>query len=176
MTIRVAVPLFLLVSMQYSCAPESATRRSSGTTRAVTLAELPVTRGDRPDSPSCPRKSWAFDSSTACRKTPCFRIATSRSALGALGDIDGTDCGHLPRQSGRPSALYKNLGNWKFRTSLARAVSSSRVGTLLVRPLSTSMRWGSRSFRDSLGAPMPLLNDDMAISPKSPMRQAHLPP
>src|SRR6266550_5726314 len=48
MTIRVAVPLLLLVSMQYSCAPGSATPpvvwHDEGSYR---WRELPVTRGDR---------------------------------------------------------------------------------------------------------------------------------
>src|SRR5882672_3439858 len=118
MTIRVAVPLFLLVSMQYSCAPESATPpvvwHDEGSYR---WRELPVTRGDRAGFTELSAEELGI---RFVDSVPEDSVLQNRNlALGsgvALGDIDGDGLVDIfLARVGGPSALYKNLGNWKFR-------------------------------------------------------------
>src|SRR6266404_3212144 len=118
MTIRVAVPLLLLVSMQYSCAPESITPpvvwHDEGTYR---WRELPVTRGDRAGFTELSAEELGI---RFVDSVPEDSVLQNRNlALGsgvALGDIDGDGLVDIfLAKVGGPSALYKNLGSWKFR-------------------------------------------------------------
>src|SRR6267378_2611812 len=118
MTIRVAVPLLLLVSMQYSCAPESATPpvvwHDEGSYR---WRELPVTRGDRAGFTELSAAELGI---RFVDSVPEDSVLQNRNlALGsgvALGDVDGDGLVDIfLARVGGPSALYKNLGDWKFK-------------------------------------------------------------
>jgi len=131
-----------------------------------------------PDSPSCPRKSWGIRFVDSVPEDSCFRIATSRSALGGTRRYRRRRTGDIfLAKVGGPSALYKNLGNWKFR-DITRESGLELKGrnTLGATFVDIEWRWDLDLFVTSLGAQWPLLNDGHAISPKSPMRQGSPPP
>ena len=117
-TIRVAVPLLLIVCMQYSCTPESATPpvvwHDEGSYR---WRELPIGRGDQAGFSELSAEELGI---RFVDSVPEDSVLQNRNlALGsgvALGDIDGDGLADIfLARVGGPSALYKNLGNWKFK-------------------------------------------------------------
>ena len=116
--LRVAVPLLLLVCLQYSCTPESRTPTVTWHDEgSYHWRELPVTRGDRAGFTELSAEELGI---RFVDGVPEDSILQNRNlALGsgvALGDIDGDGLVDifLARVRG-PSALYKNFGNWKFK-------------------------------------------------------------
>ncbi len=118
MTIRVAVPLLLLVSMQYSCAPESTTPpvvwHDEGSYR---WRELPVTRGDRAGFTELSAEELGLRFVDGVAEDSMLQNRNLALGSGvALGDIDGDGLVDIfLARVGGPSALYRNLGNWKFK-------------------------------------------------------------
>jgi hypothetical protein len=118
LTIRVAVSLLLIVCTQYGCARESATSpavwHDEGTYR---WRELPVTPGHRAGFTELSAEELGIRFADS---VPEDSVLQNRNlALGsgvALGDIDGDGLVDIfLARVGGPSALYKNLGNWKFK-------------------------------------------------------------
>src|SRR4029077_13947657 len=118
LTIRVAVPLLLIVCTQYGCARESATPpvvwHDEGTYR---WRELPVAPGHRAGFTELSAEELGI---RFVDSVPEDSVLQNRNlALGsgvALGDIDGDGLVDIfLARVGGPSALYKNLGNWKFK-------------------------------------------------------------
>ncbi|HEV2018826.1 MAG TPA: VCBS repeat-containing protein, partial [Gemmatimonadaceae bacterium] len=118
MTIRAAVTLLLIVCLQYSCAPESAPPpvvwHNEG---SYQWRELPAPSGDHAGFTELSAKDVGI---RFVDSVPEDSVLQNRNlALGsgvALGDVDGDGLADIfLARVGGPSALYKNLGNWKFR-------------------------------------------------------------
>jgi len=115
---RVAVPLLFVVCMQYGCAHESVTPpvvwHDEGTYR---WRELPVASGDRVGFHELYAQSLGIG---FVDSVPEDSVLQNRNlALGsgvAVGDVDGDGLVDIfLARVGGPSALYRNLGNWKFK-------------------------------------------------------------
>ena len=118
MTVRASIPLALLICVQYGCAPESAAppvvwhNESSYRWR-----ELPAPKGDHAGFTELSAKELGIQ---FVDNVPEDSVLQNRNlALGsgvALGDVDGDGLVDIfLARVGGPSALYKNLGNWKFK-------------------------------------------------------------
>ena len=117
MTIRVAVPLLLVVSLQYGCARDSAPPpvvwHNEG---AYQWRELPAASGDHAGFTELSARNLGIN---FLDNVPADSVIQNRNfALGsgvALGDVDGDGLADIfLARLGGLSALYKNLGNWKF--------------------------------------------------------------
>jgi len=118
MTIRVTVPLLLIVCLQYGCAPESAAPpvvwHNEGSYR---WRELPAANGAHAGFTELSAKELGI---RFLDGVPEDSVLQNRNlALGsgvALGDVDGDGLVDIfLARVGGPSALYRNLGNWKFK-------------------------------------------------------------
>ncbi|HEY3113665.1 MAG TPA: CRTAC1 family protein [Gemmatimonadaceae bacterium] len=139
MTIRVTVPLLLVVCLQYGCAPESAAPpvvwHDEGSYR---WRELPAASGDHAGFTELSAKELGI---RFVDNVPEDSVLQNRNlALGsgvALGDVDGDGLVDIfLARVGGPSALYKNLGNWKFeditRASGVELKGRNTLGATLV--------------------------------------------
>src|SRR2546423_4989102 len=118
MTIRVVFALLLVVCIQSGCAPESGTPsvvwHNEGGYR---WRELPAASGNHAGFTELSAKKSGI---VFVDNVPEDSILLNRNlALGsgvALGDVDGDGLVDIfLARVGGPSALYKNLGGWKFK-------------------------------------------------------------
>jgi hypothetical protein len=117
MTVRAAIHLVLLVCLQYGCARESASPPVVWHNEAsYRWRELPAPKGDHAGFTELSAKELGI---RFVDNVPEDSVLQNRNlALGsgvALGDVDGDGLVDIfLARVGGPSALYRNLGNWKF--------------------------------------------------------------
>src|ERR1700737_3380436 len=118
MTVRAALPLVLLICLQSGCSRESASPPVVWHNEAgYRWRELPVPKGDHAGFTELAAKDLGIQ---FVDNVPEDSVLQNRNlALGsgvALGDVDGDGLVDIFfARVGGPSALYKNLGNWKFK-------------------------------------------------------------
>ncbi len=115
---RFAIALVLLVCLQFGCARESPAPpvvwHNEGSYR---WRDLPVTAGDRVGFTELDAADLGIHFVDSVREDSVLQNRNLALGSGvALGDVDGDGLVDIfLARAGGPSALYRNLGNWRFK-------------------------------------------------------------